>query len=233
MPNFRKPESYDLDLILDLHGLKKKTAITKMTNFLDRVRHRHQEKKNLVVTIITGCGNNSAHGPVLRYAVKTTLTRRQMKFVLNPGKGSYSVNAMSGIDLYVDNFQRRDSKVTVVDYRYNKKDLLASRDDNFRFFNYTTSEHLTRRASDHKLNHLSSISCSKKILLLTKYKSFRKNENVSNKDKFLMQYTLGLSLKEYNKIIDSTMNYKNKEPTKAKLQSFYPVEGRNSKKKNS
>ena len=94
--------------ILDLHGYTRERAIEKLTFFLDQIRHKHLHSisnsstylpPSMPVTIITGSGKHSQSGPVLRHAVEKTLTKRQMVFRLNHGKGSFIVDAFSGIEL--------------------------------------------------------------------------------------------------------------------------------------
>lgn len=65
---------------------------------------------------------NSSHpfpfielGPVLRSAVASLLVKRQMDHTISPTRGSFLVDALSGIDLYEDTSTRHDSKVIVVD----------------------------------------------------------------------------------------------------------------------
>eukprot|EP00555_Chaetoceros_dichaeta_P005561 CAMPEP_0198257680 /NCGR_PEP_ID=MMETSP1447-20131203/7287_1 /TAXON_ID=420782 /ORGANISM="Chaetoceros dichaeta, Strain CCMP1751" /LENGTH=632 /DNA_ID=CAMNT_0043944633 /DNA_START=66 /DNA_END=1964 /DNA_ORIENTATION=+ len=108
--------------ILDLHGLTKEKAIAKMTAYLHTIRRNHtatfHDGNVCIVTIITGSGSHSIRGPVLRTSVENTLTKRQMDFKLNHGKGSFSVDALSGIDLYAEsNQQKEDSKVLIVPAR--------------------------------------------------------------------------------------------------------------------
>ena len=95
--------------ILDLHGNTKEKAIQKLTFFLDQIRHKHLHSLHapasskrltyLPVSIITGSGKHSQNGPVLRTAVQKTLTKRQMTFRFGAGKGSFLVDALSGIEL--------------------------------------------------------------------------------------------------------------------------------------
>jgi len=116
--------------VLDLHGYTQPAAITELTRFLDLLRHQHKHQHQnrhsssttssyVPVTIVTGSGKHSPHGPVLREAVQRTLTKRQMKYSLNQGRGAFTVDALSGVDLYYsdvhrDNPNRYDSKVLLV-----------------------------------------------------------------------------------------------------------------------
>ena len=97
------------DQVLDLHGYTKERAIERLTFFLDQLRHKHLHSlsnapnytppSHMIVTIVTGSGKHSQSGPVLRQAVEKTLTKRQMNFRLNHGKGSFLVDAFSGVEL--------------------------------------------------------------------------------------------------------------------------------------
>lgn len=104
---------------LDLHGCTKPQAIRRVTDFLDFHRTKDKKKKNaysnkLWLCIVTGSGVHSQEGPILRNAVQTLFQKRHMEFQLNrPGKGSFLVNAKSGIVLYRGN-QPEYSKVVVV-----------------------------------------------------------------------------------------------------------------------
>eukprot|EP00559_Dactyliosolen_fragilissimus_P001360 CAMPEP_0184866158 /NCGR_PEP_ID=MMETSP0580-20130426/21110_1 /TAXON_ID=1118495 /ORGANISM="Dactyliosolen fragilissimus" /LENGTH=336 /DNA_ID=CAMNT_0027365679 /DNA_START=148 /DNA_END=1158 /DNA_ORIENTATION=- len=51
------------------------------------------------------------------------MIKRGMEYKVNPGKGSFSVNAMSGIDLYGENNQREDTKVVVLPRNENEDDI--------------------------------------------------------------------------------------------------------------
>ena len=123
MPQCRKQQQQ-----LDLHGCTKLQAIERLTFFLEQIRHQRKKPRTLTrqqqfpalpgsvsVTIITGTGKHSVHGPVLRLAVERTLNKRQMNFQLNPNKGSFCVDALSGIDLVSrENMTKVDTKVIVV-----------------------------------------------------------------------------------------------------------------------
>jgi len=118
----------DRSRVLDLHGCTKLQAIERLTFFLEQVRHQRKKPRTLTgqqqfpalpgsvnVTIITGSGQHSVHGPVLRLAVEKTLVKRQMNFQLNPNKGSFCVDALSGIDLVArENIAKQDTKVIVM-----------------------------------------------------------------------------------------------------------------------
>jgi Uncharacterized protein conserved in bacteria len=110
------------NLTLDLHGCTKLQAIEKLTFFLDQIRtrchHDHNYNHNQrFVTIITGSGKHSSHGPVLRQAIQHVLEKRQMNFHLNDrGKGSFCVDALSGIDL-VDRAMMRHVSTKIVTIR--------------------------------------------------------------------------------------------------------------------
>lgn len=115
--------------VLDLHGCTKLQAIERLTFFLDQLRHHHKHKAprtlkgnhlittlpgSMPITVVTGSGKHSSHGPVLRQAVERTLQRRQMNFQLNSGNGSFCVDALSGIDLISrENTLKEDTKVII------------------------------------------------------------------------------------------------------------------------
>lgn len=105
------------NLTLDLHGCTKLQAIEKLTSFLDQIRTRNYKHNQRFVTIITGSGKHSSHGPVLRQAIQHVLEKREMTFHLNDkGKGSFCVDALSGIDL-VDRALMRHVSTKIVTIR--------------------------------------------------------------------------------------------------------------------
>lgn len=112
---------------LDLHGNTKDQAISKMTFFFSEVVRRYGGGQ---VLIITGSGSHSNNGPVLRQAVKATLDKRQMTYTINPGRGSFNVDATSGHELYADNrHQPIDTKLVMAPAREQTTNLrqLAAR----------------------------------------------------------------------------------------------------------
>ena len=153
--------------VLDLHGCTKLQAIKRLTFFLDQLRHKHKTPRTLraqnqiptvpgpmAVTIVTGSGKHSTHGPVLRQAVEKTLQRRQMVFQLNPGNGSFCVDALSGIELVArDNSLKEDTKVIVTDSSNGNEVQLVNR-------NTTTSIAAVQLNSLIRSNTLGSSSSS-------------------------------------------------------------------------
>lgn len=112
---------------LDLHGNTKEKAISKMTFFFSEVVRRYGGGQ---VLIITGSGGHSDKGPVLRQAVQATLDKRQMAYTINPGRGSFNVDASSGRELYADDrHQPIDTKVVMAPAREQTTNLqrLAAR----------------------------------------------------------------------------------------------------------
>eukprot|EP00560_Eucampia_antarctica_P002158 CAMPEP_0197840480 /NCGR_PEP_ID=MMETSP1437-20131217/45633_1 /TAXON_ID=49252 ORGANISM="Eucampia antarctica, Strain CCMP1452" /NCGR_SAMPLE_ID=MMETSP1437 /ASSEMBLY_ACC=CAM_ASM_001096 /LENGTH=356 /DNA_ID=CAMNT_0043450103 /DNA_START=47 /DNA_END=1120 /DNA_ORIENTATION=+ len=102
--------------VLDLHGYTKERSISRMTWFLSDVIRKANTENNsspVIVTIVTGTGSHSRDGPVIRNAVKSLLEKRRMHYVLNKGKGSFTVDASTGFELYTNNGQHFDSKVIV------------------------------------------------------------------------------------------------------------------------
>jgi len=99
---------------LDLHGSTKSEGICRTTEFLDRIRRQQgQNKKSEVwVLIVTGSGSHSQEGPVLRGAIENLLIKRSIKYHQMRGRGSFLVNALSGLVLYEPD-QPKDSKVIV------------------------------------------------------------------------------------------------------------------------
>ena len=92
-----------------------------MTLFLERIRNAASRVPSLAttssatfyVTIITGSGSHSSHGPILRSVVQRLLEKRGMTYQLERGGGAFRVNALSGHDLYQAGAPV-DSKVVVV-----------------------------------------------------------------------------------------------------------------------
>lgn len=105
---------------LDLHGYRKEDAIERLTRYFDQIRNppvgssaNKHSTNEVFATVITGSGKHSHDGPVLRQAVQSTLTKRQMKFRSNKGNGSFTVDVFSGIDLYAAPLQRADTKIQI------------------------------------------------------------------------------------------------------------------------
>ena len=92
-----------------------------MTLFLERIRNAASRVPSLAttsssifyVTIITGSGSHSSHGPILRSVVQRLLEKRGMTYQLERGGGAFRVNALSGHDLHQAGAPV-DSKVVVV-----------------------------------------------------------------------------------------------------------------------
>lgn len=103
---------------IDLHGHRKSEGIIALTRFLDSVVSQATKKKGTTSTgeiwvlVITGSGAHSSEGPVLRTAIQSILEKRKMQFVVNRGKGSFTVNANSGIVFYEPGMPV-DSKVII------------------------------------------------------------------------------------------------------------------------
>lgn len=103
--------------ILDVHGKTKEKAILSMTMFLsDCIRkHQHLNNEGVWVRIITGCGKHSSQGPILRNAVQATLDKREMDYVMDKWKGSFTVRADSGHPLTeCTNWKMLDTKILIV-----------------------------------------------------------------------------------------------------------------------
>ena len=99
---------------LDLHGKTREKAILSLTMFLsDCIRKYKTDKNEVWVRIVTGCGKHSRYGPVLRKAVQTTLSKREMTFVMDKWKGSFLVRADSGNPL-TNSSTMMDSKLLIV-----------------------------------------------------------------------------------------------------------------------
>mmetsp|Transcript_66963 Transcript_66963/g.193519 ORF Transcript_66963/g.193519 Transcript_66963/m.193519 type:complete len:303 (-) Transcript_66963:60-968(-) len=93
-----------LTATIDLHGYRKSEGIKTLTSFLEGTVSKHRRRKNCTgdvwVLVVTGSGAHSPEGPVLRSAVENLLQKRQMEFIVNRGKGSFTVKANSGIVFY-------------------------------------------------------------------------------------------------------------------------------------
>ena len=98
MSQYRKNHIKRPVATIDLHGYKKAEGIRNLTLFLEQVTHKKHGE--VWVLVITGSGAHSPDGPVLRTAVEQLLQKRKMKYILNPGKGSFTVNANSGHKLF-------------------------------------------------------------------------------------------------------------------------------------
>jgi hypothetical protein len=98
----RKPPTHSIDL----HGYRKSEGIKALTFFLDQVVSPSTKFPtrngygDTWVLVITGSGAHSPEGPTLRDAVMNLLNKRKMEYSVNRGKGSFTVNASSGIAFY-------------------------------------------------------------------------------------------------------------------------------------
>lgn len=108
---------------IDLHGLTRDDAISTVANFLNAQRSSSSVKQEsnssyspVPAVIITGSGKHSHSGPVLRTAIEKYLQKREMNYVINKGKGSFTVDCASGIDLYFDKNQKVCTKVILASY---------------------------------------------------------------------------------------------------------------------
>lgn len=114
--------------IIDLHGQTGAQAISSLTFFLSNIVQKVEKergantvgiystqiksKKKMValdnighpvwVRVITGSGSHSSSGPVLRSEVIALLKKREMTYHVDAGRGSISVLANSGFELYDD-----------------------------------------------------------------------------------------------------------------------------------
>ena len=104
--------------MLDLHGRRSDEAIREVTLFLERIRNAAARvaspSSKFYVTIITGSGSHSSHGPILRSVVQRLFEKRGMSYQLERGGGAFRVNALSGHDLYQPDAPA-DSKVVIAD----------------------------------------------------------------------------------------------------------------------
>uniref|UniRef100_A0A7S2M8P5 Smr domain-containing protein n=1 Tax=Skeletonema marinoi TaxID=267567 RepID=A0A7S2M8P5_9STRA len=105
--------------VLDLHGRRSDEAIRELTSFLETIRVAATRvlaapSSEFYVTVITGSGSHSSHGPILRSVVQRLLEKRGMSYQLERGGGAFRVNALSGHDLYQPDAPV-DSKVVVAD----------------------------------------------------------------------------------------------------------------------
>lgn len=109
---------------IDLHGYTQSEGVSSLTSFLDKVTRRR--KGDVWVTVVTGSGAHSQNGPVLRAAVERLLQKRQMVYTINRGKGSFTVNANTGIVFYPPE-SPKDTKVVVKPAINKPHGLLSSR----------------------------------------------------------------------------------------------------------
>lgn len=116
-----KRENVEIVSTLDLHGFRLEKGISALTSFISESVQQFSRSRNGVwVRVITGTGQHSPNGPVLRTAVASTLNKRNMTFWMDPGKGSFTVRADSGFVLHFDNPATRE----------NTKVVFRSRDEN-------------------------------------------------------------------------------------------------------
>lgn len=81
-----------VEAVLELHGVDARSAEFKLESFLHRLAHT---KPGSVVRVITGRGNGSDSGPVLKPLVRDLLDGRMAKHVqrytIETGGGAYLV----------------------------------------------------------------------------------------------------------------------------------------------
>jgi hypothetical protein len=118
---------------IDLHGYNKSKAIRMLTMFMEQqASNRKSTNSNQVwVLVITGSGAHSNEGPVLRTAIEAVFRKRQMKYIVNNGKGSFTVDVLSGFKLFEPG-QPVDTKVLVCKEERKSYLSLSSLTQNFR-----------------------------------------------------------------------------------------------------
>ena len=121
-------------LSIDLHGNRLEEAVRETSLFLERVRRTWSSSTStaglngrLMVTIITGSGSHSSHGPVLRSAIKRLLDKRGMNYSLQAGRGAYLVDALSGYDLFGPGEVKSTKVVTADQQEFRQLALLKRR----------------------------------------------------------------------------------------------------------
>ena len=117
--------------VLDLHGRRSDEAVRDLTLFLETIRLAAARvaaapSSEFYVTVITGSGSHSSHGPILRSVIRRLLEKRGMTYSLERGGGAFRVNALSGCDLYQAEAPM-DSKVVVADNESFHEMALAAR----------------------------------------------------------------------------------------------------------
>ena len=117
--------------MIDLHGRRSDEAVRELTSFFETIRVtaarlNAPSSSAFYVTVITGSGSHSSHGPILRSVVQRLLDKRGMTYQLERGGGAYRVDALSGIDLYQPDTPV-DSKVVVANNDSFHQMALASR----------------------------------------------------------------------------------------------------------
>jgi len=89
------------------------TSTASSSNFMSQTGDTPAPPTYVKATIITGLGKHSQYGPVLKQAVQALLDKRHMNYTLTSNKGSFIVNAISGIDLYSAPLQPTTTKLIV------------------------------------------------------------------------------------------------------------------------
>eukprot|EP00980_Cylindrotheca_fusiformis_P019933 scaffold7017_cov134-Cylindrotheca_fusiformis.AAC.28 len=117
---------------IDLHGLSKSDALRRLTLFMEQISCQNpRSASNVWVLVITGSGAHSSSGPILRTAVETLFQKRSMKYVLNPGKGSFTVDVKSGFKIFEPD-QPQDTKVILSKETTRGRSFLSSHRDRVR-----------------------------------------------------------------------------------------------------
>jgi hypothetical protein len=123
-----KPEA-----TIDLHGKTKSESLKRLTSFMDQVSSSKPKSTNVWVLVITGSGAHSNTGPILRTSVESLFQKRKMKYMINPGKGSFSVDVNSGFQLFEPE-QPIDTKVVISETSRQEISSLAKHRDRVRSF---------------------------------------------------------------------------------------------------
>lgn len=118
---------------IDLHGYTKSDALRRLTLFLDQISCAKPRATNAWVLVITGSGAHSNNGPILRTAVENLFQKREMKYMVNPGKGSFTVDVKSGFKLFEPD-QPTDTKVVISQGMKQDVPSLSSHRDRVRTF---------------------------------------------------------------------------------------------------
>jgi DNA-nicking Smr family endonuclease len=83
---------HDMSKKLDLHGLKRREALKVLKMLIEELQSKRKQMPK-IYTIITGRGNHSKDGPVLRPAVENFLREFGVKYE--------EINAQGGFKLYI------------------------------------------------------------------------------------------------------------------------------------
>jgi hypothetical protein len=173
---------------IDLHGKTKSEALKRLTSFMDQVSSAKPKSTNVWVLVITGSGAHSNNGPILRTSVESLFQKRKMKYMVNPGKGSFSVDVNSGFQFFEPE-QPKDTKVVISETRIQGISSLSKHRDRVR----------TPPRLDQETNPLPSEVAATDAFLEESWREGQKAMARQQREGFLLEKAMSMSVLEQTK----------------------------------